>query len=65
MSEPPLHAGPDGPHAHPRKTGIPRLDLVLAVAAVLDHQPDEHERVPDHGSPLIQIAGAESCRPSG
>lgn len=34
MSEPPLHAGPEGPHAHPRKTGQARLDLVLAISAV-------------------------------
>jgi len=34
MSEPPVRLGPDGPDAHPRKTGHNRLDLVLALAAI-------------------------------
>jgi hypothetical protein len=34
MSEPPVRVGPDGPDAHPRKTGANRLDLTLALAAI-------------------------------
>ncbi len=34
VSEPPVHLGPDGPDARPRKTGQSRLDLALAVSAI-------------------------------
>jgi hypothetical protein len=34
MSEPPVRLGPDGPDAHPLRTGHNRLDLALALSAI-------------------------------
>jgi hypothetical protein len=34
MSGPPVHVTPDDVHAHPRKTGHARFDLVMAICAI-------------------------------
>jgi hypothetical protein len=64
--EPPLHAGPEGPHAHPRKTGLPRLDLVLAISAVfisgvslyvaIEHGKTERDLVAANSWPFLQAS---------
>jgi hypothetical protein len=66
MTEPPLHAGPEGPHAHPRKTGQARLDLVLAISAVfisgvslyiaIEHGKAERDLVAANSWPFLRPA---------
>jgi hypothetical protein len=75
MAEPPLHAGPHGPHAHPKKTGHARLDVVLALSAVfisgvslyvaIEHGKTERDLVAANSWPFLQVsidAGAGADR---
>lgn len=69
MTEPPLHADPDGPRAHPRRTGIPRLDLVLAISAVfisgvslyvaIEHGKTERDLVAANSWPFLRLAESD------
>ena len=75
MAEPPLHVGPDGPHAHPRKTGQARLDLVLALSAVfisgvslyvaIEHGKTERDLVAANSWPFLHQTLSRSADPDG
>ncbi len=64
VSEPPVRVGPDGPDAHPRKTGGSRLDLALALAAIfisgvslyvaIEHGKTERDLVAANSWPFLQ-----------
>jgi len=66
MVEPPLQPGPEGPHAHPHKTGHARLDVVLALAAVfisgvslyvaIEHGKTERDLVEANSWPFLQAS---------
>ena len=66
MSEPPVRVGPDGPDAHPRKTGGSRLDLALALAAIfisgvslyvaIEHGKTERDLVAANSWPFLRPA---------
>jgi len=73
MAEPPLNAGPEGPHAHPRKTGHSRLDLVLALSAVfisgvslyvaIEHGKTERDLVAANSWPFLRQTLSASADP--
>ena len=66
MSEPPVRLGPDGPDAHPRKTGHNRLDLALALSAIfisgvslyvaIEHGQTERDLVAANSWPFLRPA---------
>ncbi len=66
MSEPPVHLSPDGPDAHPRRTGQNRLDLALALSAIfisgvslyvaIEHGKTERDLVAANSWPFLRPA---------
>jgi len=75
MSEPPVHMGPEGPHAHPRKTGQARLDLILAISAVfisgvslyvaIEHGKTERDLVAANSWPFLHQTLSDPVDPDG
>ena len=66
VSEPPVRLGPDGPHAHPPRTGHTRLDLALALSAIfisgvslyiaIEHGKTERDLVAANSWPFLRPA---------
>src|SRR5258708_31896769 len=74
MSEPPVRLGPDGPDAHPRKTGQNRLDLALALSAIfisgvslyvaIEHGKTERDLVAANSWPFVRETLSHVYRPN-
>jgi hypothetical protein len=73
MNEPPVRVGPDGPDAHPPKTGQNRLDLALALAAIfisgvslyvaIEHGRTERDLVAANSWPFLRPANSNDYGP--